>query len=291
MEKRRRSVKIYLTAALDPMRLVILVLCYTFMSCDATRCFGQKRDSPQVVHAVEVLQQGAADRDPDTRRQVSLALSLSRTSSPVISLLEALVKDSDYLVRQATLDTLGELGDRKLARLAEPALDDDVPEVLFAAARALHRLRDPAGKSMLLAIIEKDEKAQSNPLRVKFRNLIRRTKTPRSAFFLAVEQGSGFIPVPGIGEGISAMSAMLNDEGFSARAAALLLLAPDPSPDVRMEIEQAFLDDDWSVRATAVQLVARPENARWRTRLIPLIDDSSKKVRFRAASVYLRVNR
>jgi HEAT repeat protein len=84
---------------------------------------------------------------------------------------------------------------------------------------------------------------------------------------------------------------MLNDEGFSARATALLLLASDPSPDVRMAIEQAFLDDDWSMRATAVQLVVRPQNARWRNRLIPLIDDSSKKVRFRAASAYLRVNR
>lgn len=273
------------------MRLVTLILGYTLMGWNVTQCFGQKKDSPETAHALEVLQQGAADREPDTRRQVALALSLSRTSSPVISLLEALVKDSDYLVRQATLDTLGELGDRKLARLAEPALNDDVPEVLFSAARALHRLHDPAGKSMLLAIIEKEEKAQSNPLRVKFRNLIRRTKTPHSAFFLAVEQGSGFIPVPGIGEGISAMSAMLNDEGFSARATALLLLAPDPSPDVRKEIEQAFSDDDWSLRATAVQLVARRENARWRTRLIPLIDDSSKKVRFRAASVYLRVNR
>jgi HEAT repeat protein len=268
-----------------------LYFCCAFLGYNATRCLGQKPDSGQTPHAVEVLQQGAADRDPDTRRQVAVSLSLSRTSAPVVALLETLVKDSDYLVRQAALDALGELGDRKLTRLAEPALNDDVPEVMFAAARALHRLHDPAGKSMLLAIVEKEEKAQSNPLRVKFRNLMRRTKTPRSAFFLAVEQGSGLIPVPGIGEGISAMSAMLNDEGFSARATALLLLASDPSPDVRMAIEQAFLDDDWSMRATAVQLVVRPQNARWRNRLIPLIDDSSKKVRFRAASAYLRVNR
>jgi HEAT repeat protein len=260
------------------------------MCVDATLCFAQKANSTPSVHALEVLQQGAADHDPDTRRQVALGLSLSRASIPVIPLLEALVKDPDYMVRLATLDAIGELGDKKLSRLAAPALEDDIPEVMFAAARALHRLKDPAGKSMLLAIVEKEEKAQSNPLRVKFRNLIRRTKTPRSAFFLAVEQGTGFIPVPGIGEGISAMSAMLNDEGFSARATALLLLAADRSPDVRTAIEQAFLDDDWSLRATAVQLTTRPENLRWRSRLIPLMDDTSKKVRFRAAAVYLRSN-
>jgi len=38
-------------------------------------------------------------------------------------------------------------------------------------------------------------------------------------------------------------------------------------------------------------LAARPKNARWRARLAPLLDDSDKRVRFRAATVYLRVNR
>lgn len=240
---------------------------------------------------MEVLKAGAADRDPDAHRQAALALSLSRSSAEVISMVDALAKDGDSLVRQAALDTVGELGDRKLAPAAETALNDDVAEVVFAAARALYRLHDPAGKSMLIAVVEKEQKAESNPLRIKLRNLIRRMKTPRSALFLAVEQGAGFIPVPGVGEGISAMSALLNDENFSARATALLLLAEDKSADTRALIGQAFLDDDWSMRAAAVQLVARPQNDRWRPRLIPALDDSNKKVRFRAAAVYLRVHR
>jgi len=251
----------------------------------------QKPDSAGRVHALDVLQQGAADRDPDTRRQVAHALSLGRASETVNAMVEALVKDGDSLVRQAALDTLGELGDSKLAPAAAKALDDDVAEVVFAAARALYRLHDPAGKSMLIAVVEKEQKAGSNPLRIRLRNMIRRMKTPRSALFLAVEQGAGFIPAPGLGEGISAMSALLNDENFSPRATALLLLADNNAPDVRMLLDQAFTDDDWSMRAAAVQLVTRPRNAMWRARLTAMLDDPNKKVRFRAATVYLRFNR
>ena len=206
-------------------------------------------------------------------------------------MVEGLIKDGDNLVRQAALDTTGELGDRKLAPAAQAALNDDVPEVVFAAARALYRLHDPAGKSTLIAVVEKEQKAGSNPLRIKLRNMVRRMKTPRSALFLAVEQGAGLIPAPGMGEGISAMSALLNDDNFSPRATALLLLAGDTSADVRALMEQAFTEDDWSLRAAAVQLTTRPKNAGWRPRLIPLLDDSNKKVRFRAAAVYLRANR
>lgn len=252
---------------------------------------GEKPPDSEQTRALAVLQAGAADRDPDTRRQVALALSLSRASPKVDAIVEALVKDSDSQVRQAALDTVGELGDRKLAAPAVAALDDNVAEVVFAAARALYRLHDPAGKSTLIAVVEKEQQAESNPLRIKLRNLIRRMKTPRSALFLAVEQGAGFISVPGVGEGISAMSALLNDQGFSPRATALLLLADNTAPDVRALVDQAFVDDDWSMRAAAVQLAARPRNTRWRNRLAPLLDDSDKRVRFRAATVYLRINR
>jgi len=59
---------------------------------------------------------------------------------------------------------------------------------VFAAARALYRLHDPAGKSMLIAVVEKEQKAESNPLRIRLRNLIRRMK---SAAFCGIIPGSG----------------------------------------------------------------------------------------------------
>jgi len=133
---------------------------------------------------------------------------------------------------------------------------------------------------MLIAVLEKEHQAESNPLRIRLRNLIRRMKS------------AAFCGIPGSGAGSRFYPRdLLNDENFSPRATALLLLASYKSADVRALIEQAFTDDDWSMRAAAVQLTARPENVRWRPRMIPAIDDSNKKVRFRAAAVYLRFSR
>jgi len=133
---------------------------------------------------------------------------------------------------------------------------------------------------MLIAVLEKEHQAESNPLRIRLRNLIRRMKS------------AAFCGIPGSGAGSRFYPrALLNDENFSPRATALLLLASDKSADVRALIEQAFVDDDWSMRAAAVQLIARPQYALWRTRLLPALHDTNKKVRFRAAAVYLRFSR
>lgn len=246
--------------------------------------------STLTTHARTVLRQGASDKDPETRREVAVALSLISSRDSAVSLLESLARDKDHTVRRAAIDSIGELGDRNLAKLVAPALDDDVPEVVFAAARTLFRLKQPEGRRVLLAILEKEEKAESGFVRGKLRDVLRRMKTPKSALFFVVQQGAGFIPVPGMGSGFSAISAMLADADFSPRATALLMLVSDNSAEVRMIAEQSFNDTDWSVRAAAIQVTALRSDTRGRTHLIPLMDDTSKKVRYRAASVFLRLN-
>jgi HEAT repeat protein len=250
----------------------------------------QTQDSTPVRSARTVLEQGAADPGPDVRREVAVALGLLSRRDPSTNLLAKLAADKDHLVREAALVSIGELGDSRLAKPAHGALDDEVPEVAFAAARTLFKLNQPEGKQLLLEIVQKEVRAKSGFVRAKLRDVVRRMKRPKSAMLFVVQQGVGFIPVPGVGAGFSAMSSLVSDPDFSARATALLVLSSDRSPEVRNEIEQAFNDSDWSMRAAATQIAASRNQRVWRLRLVPLFEDTNRRVRYRAAAAFLRLS-
>jgi HEAT repeat protein len=48
-------------------------------------------------------------------------------------------------------------------------------------------------------------------------------------------------------------------------------------------------DEEWSVRAAAVHLVAMHPFPVFREKLVPLLDDERHAVRFRAAAAYIRL--
>ncbi len=248
------------------------------------------RDSTPLRGARTVLEQGAADADPNVRCEVATSLSLPARRDSSTNLLEKLAADKDHLVREAALVSIGELRDPRLAKAAHYALDDDVPEVAFAAARTLFKLNQPEGKQMLIEIVQREASGKVGFVSAKLRDVARRMKLPKSAMLFVVQQGVGFIPVPGVGEGFSAMSALVGDPNFSARATALLVLSSDRSPEVRSEIEQAFNDPDWSMRAAAVQIAASRSERTWRFRLVPLFEDTNRRVRYRAAAAFLRLS-
>jgi HEAT repeat protein len=68
------------------------------------------------------------------------------------------------------------------------------------------------------------------------------------------------------------------------------VLSADRSPGVRSEIEQAFNDSDWSMRAAATQIAASRHERAWRFRLVPLFEDTNRRVRYRAAAAFLRLS-
>ena len=260
---------------------------FVFLLTSATP---QPTESTPVKTARTVLEQGAADADPDVRREAALALGLTSRRDSSTALLAKLAADKDHLVRESALVSIGELKDPKLAKPAVDALEDDVPEVAFAAARTLFKLNQPEGKQLLLAVVAKETPAKSNFVRSKIRDVMRKMKRPKSAALFMVQEGIGFVPAPGVGEGFSALTSLVADPEFSARATTLLVLSSDKSPEVRSAIEQAFNDADWSMRAAAAQIAASRNERTWRFRLVPLFEDSSKRVRYRAAAAFLRLN-
>jgi HEAT repeat protein len=229
------------------------------------------------------------DKNPDTRKQAAIALSLAGSTEPFPSDLEALLDDKDVEVRLAAISSLAEIKNGRTVADLHKALNDDVPEVSFAAARALWALHDPEGKKVLLSIVSGETKASSGYIAKQKRDALRMLHTPKTAFLFAVRQGAGFAPIPGLGEGISSMEALLSDPSVSGRATAILLLEKDKDPETLAAIKGALADKDWSVRAAGVHALVLRDDPAFQAGIIPLLDDKNEGVRLRAAAGYLRL--
>lgn len=244
-----------------------------------------------VVDARKALQEAATDKEAGRRIDAASALSLIARREPSAKLLDSLVADPDYLVRQAAITSLGELADPARMGTLREALQDPVPEVAFAAAKTLYALNDPQGIAALQEIYTGDRETKSSFFKREFRDNMRRLKTPKSAFFFAVEKGIGFAPVPGLGTGYTALTSVLNDTEASARATSVILLCQDARQKRCTDLLIAAVqDEDWTVRAAAVHVMARTNQAKWKLAIEPLIlGDKKSKVRLIAAAAYLRL--
>ena len=238
----------------------------------------------------ELLRSGLDDKNPETRKQAVVALSLAGQSGPLFARMEGMLQDKDVEVRQAVVVSLSEVKTRSATAALLKALEDEVPEVSFTAAKALWARNHPAGKQALLDILAGDSRTSSRFLSKQKREALRMMHTPRTTFLFAVHQGVGFVPVPGLGEGIASMQAILTDSGVSGRASAALLLSNERDSATLAALKDALNDKEWSVRAAAVHALCLRNDPSFRKDLEPLLLDDKGPVRLRAAAGYLRLS-
>jgi len=247
-------------------------------------------EAPTDARSTDILQQALTSHNPDTRMQGVVALSLASDRNSLLPLLTGMAGDKDVQVRIAVVASLADVKSKAAIQALHTLLKDTVPEVSFAAAKALWNLHDPAGETALLAIVEGDSKTASGYITSEMRQALRLMHTPTTTFLLAVRQGIGFVPVPGLGQGIASMQALLTDPGTSGRAAAVLLLGKDKDPVLLPALRDALHDKNWTVRAAAVHAMAIRDDPSLRKDLAPLLDDEKEGVRLRAAAAILRLS-
>jgi HEAT repeat protein len=189
----------------------------------------------------------------------------------------------------ATIASLVDLRNSRTIPALRRALDSDVPEVSFAAAKALWTLNDPSGREALISVLSGDTKTSSGFITKQKRDALRMFHTPQTLFLFALKEGAVFAPVPGLGAGVASVQGILSDPGVSGRAATALLLSTDKSPEILRALQDALADSDWSVRAAAVHAIALRNDPTLEPDLVPLFDDSKEAVRVRAAAGYLRL--
>jgi HEAT repeat protein len=254
--------------------------------------FGQTATSVTASNqdrARSFLEDSLKDKNPDSRKQAVQALGLVSAREPYLSQLEAMLDDKDVEVKLATITSLVDLKSGRTISALRKALDSDVPEVSFAAAKALWTLNEPLGREALLSVLSGDTKTSSGFITKQKREALRMLHTPKTMFMFAVQTGANFAPIPGVGAGISSLQGILSDPGVSGRAATALLLSTDRAPDVLPALQDALTDKDWSVRAAAVHAIALRNDPGLASDLVPLFEDKKEAVRVRAAAGYLRL--
>src|SRR5512140_1827619 len=199
-----------------------------------------------------ILQHALDAGNPETRKQAVLALSLASARGPLFEQLERMLQDKDVEVRQAVVASLADVKSESSTAALHRALEDAVPEVSFSAAKALWARHDRLGRAALLAVLAGESKSSSGFFSKQKRDALRMMHTPRTTFLFAVQQGVGFVPVPGLGEGIASMQGILGSSGVPGRASAALLLGADRDPATVAALRDALSDKDSSVRAAAV---------------------------------------
>ena len=237
----------------------------------------------------EMLQKALDAKNPDTRKSGVVALSLAANDNPLLNQLAGMLDDKDVQVRVAVVTSLAEIKTKAATAALEKALHDDVPEVSFAAAKALYNRGSADGKAALLSVLAKETKSSSGFFTSQMREALRMMHTPRTTFLYAIKQGLGFVPLPGFGEGVASMQALLSDPGVSGRASAALLLGKDKDQATIDGLKDALFDKDWHVRAAAVHSLALENNPALKPDLETVTFDDREEVRLRAAAGWLRL--
>jgi len=238
----------------------------------------------------EILQHALEARNPETRKMAVVALSLASDKGPLFDQLALMLQDKDVEVRQAVVASLADVKSEPSTEALHKALQDAVPEVSFAAAKALWARKDAEGRTALLSVLEGESKTSSNFFSKQKRDALRMMHTPRTTFLFAVQQGVGFIPLPGVGEGVASMQGILASSGVSGRASAALLLGADKDPATIDALKDALTDKEGSVRAAAVHSLSLRNDPAFKAQLETLLEDSNESVRLRAAAGYLRLS-
>lgn len=238
-------------------------------------------------NAWQMLDRRAHDTNPVKRRQAILAMGILRPLPPALGVMEAALDDKDIGVREAGCITLGEANAKTSIPKLQMALADASPEVIFAAAKALYALGDPAGRQVLGAILLGDQKDASSFMSSSMRDARSKLHDPRQLLIIGLRDGSGFAGPAGIG--VPFAMDLMKDSQASGKTEAALLLATDRSPDTLKVLKDALADKNWTVRAAAARAIALRDAPDLYDDVAKLLADKREEVQLGAAAALVRL--
>jgi HEAT repeat protein len=268
------------------MAFLALLLCFTSTAIDlplasqqsATQLDAQKQ-------AWNMLVQGAHGSNMDKRANAIQALGLDSGDPAAVQLAEDALGDKEAYVRAAAAKALGALDSpQSIPKLQSLVTDKDI-SVALAVGHALVQLKSNSGYDVYYSLVVGVRKGSTSPITEEMNQM----KTPSRAVRFAFDQGIGFLPYGGYG--MEALHAWKKRSTAPTRAAAARELAGDPDPRSGQALAKAVSDKDWSVRAAAIEAIAKRGDPALLVDIVPAMSDRKDVVRYSAAAGVLRLGR
>ena len=268
------------------MGFLVLLLCFTPAAVDLP--LGPRQSTGQVdaqKQAWNILVEGAHGSNMDKRANAIQALGLDSGDPAAVQLAEDALGDKEAYVRAAAAKALGPLGSPESVPKLQNLLTDKDISVALAVGHALVQLKSNSGYDVYYSLVVGVRKGRTSPITEE----ISQMKTLSRAVRFAFDQGVGFLPYGGYG--MEALHAWKKRSTAPTRAAAARELAGDPDPRSGQALAKAVSDKDWSVRAAAIEAIAKRGDPDLLVDIVPAMSDRKDVVRYSAAAGVLRLGR
>lgn len=239
--------------------------------------------------AISILQTSAASTHAAIRIAALGALGTLGQSPEAKKLIEAAYSDKDQDVRIAALAASAATKDAALIPRMKKLLEDPVPEVDFAAAVALWKMKNHSGIEILYGVLGGTRKAGSGFMKSGLHDANKDLHSPSTLAKIGAEQGAYALLGP-FGIGLDALKMThKNGSGNSARILTVTLLSEDHGEVTKRQLIDALQDDDAFVRSAAAKALGGYRGTDVTDGLIDVFDDTKPSVRCAAAAAYLKI--
>lgn len=216
------------------------------------------------------------------------AISSLPSSSQTRELIAKGIQDSDRDVRVAAVVAMGNVGDRSFIPQLRQLLDDHAPEVSFASAVALWKMKDHTGENILESVLVGEQKASSGFLSSGLHKANKDLHNPSTLAVIGAEQGAYAVLGP-FGLGLDAYRLLhKGNTANSARVLAANLLSNSSTKQVEQELITALTDKDYFVREASARALGNFHGKDVTDALLESFGDQKPAVRFFAAASYIR---
>jgi HEAT repeat protein len=236
-----------------------------------------------------LLKQGAVSDKARDRSDAISALAVLDQDRQATSLVAAGLDDKETSIRVLAATSLANMKARLAIPQLKRAMDDESPEVSFAAAQALWKMGDRSGRDILYAVLSGDRKTKPGVMKSKMDKMRQDMHDPKALALIGVNEASGAFLGP-FSMGVSFIEEYARNNGAPVQALCANLLSSDDSHDTVNELRDALGDKNWAVRAAAARALAKMNHPEVIAQLADImLNDKEQPARFAAAAAIIRL--